>query len=230
MYAKYSNVVNARIGQSPATANEFKLKQHHHVRLDREFKLDCHVWLESLEGKLRTVVNRPMVDLLEPAQTSDEISFYSDASKKIGFGAVLNDRWLRGDWNPEFIKTEDPSIAYLELYALCAGVLAWENHTELINTRITIFCDNIALVEMINDMVSSCKNCMYLLRLLTLNCLKFNRRLKAKYINTKSNCLADSLSRNQMHRFRSLAPNMQLYPDPLPELIWPVNKIWERKS
>ena len=64
MYSKYSRVVN--IGGSPTNAAEFKLKQYHHVRLDAEFKLDCHVWLNFLktDPEIQKVVCRPMVDHL----------------------------------------------------------------------------------------------------------------------------------------------------------------------
>ena len=46
MYMKYSTVVN--FGKYPSPANEFKIKQYHHVRVDKEFKLDCQVWLTFL--------------------------------------------------------------------------------------------------------------------------------------------------------------------------------------
>ena len=91
MYSKYAGVVN--LGGTPVAANQFKLKQHHHVRLDSQFKFDCQVWLDFLTGDLQTVVCRPMVDVIGNSQTSQEIKFYSDASaseKWGGFGAVLN--------------------------------------------------------------------------------------------------------------------------------------------
>ena len=80
MYSKYSEVVN--FGGSPKNTNEYKLKQHHHVRLDQEFKLDCKIWLEFLtdDDELQSVINRPMVDVLGNLATSTDIKFYSDAS------------------------------------------------------------------------------------------------------------------------------------------------------
>ena len=37
------------------------LKQHHHIRLDQEFKFDCKVWETFLCSSSASVVNRPMV-------------------------------------------------------------------------------------------------------------------------------------------------------------------------
>ena len=229
MYSKFAGIINLGSHNHLVTANQYKIKQHYHIRLDNEFKMDCNVWLEFLSDNLRGVVNRPMIDIIGTRTTSTVIEFYSDASKTIGFGAVLNDRWICGDWCQTFLKQEDPSIAYLELFALCAGVLTWEDHPELCNCRVTVYCDNTAVVEMINSMVSGCKNCMYLLWLITLNGLKFNRRLTAQYINTRENCLADALSRNQMDRFHKLGPEMLDTPDQIPNWIWPISQIWQTK-
>ena len=82
MYAKYSKVVNIHNNDNAARfSNEYKLKQHHHVRLDREFKLDCDIWIEFLNGQLESVVTRPMVDLDQKYKNSSmDIGFYSDAS------------------------------------------------------------------------------------------------------------------------------------------------------
>ena len=57
MYAKYGKVIN--INGAPQDANEYKLKQHHHVRLDHEFKLDCKIWLQFLTDEMQQVVCRP---------------------------------------------------------------------------------------------------------------------------------------------------------------------------
>ena len=237
MYAKYSKIVH--IGQISGTkehrisepaAGQFKWKQHHHVAVDNEFRLDCKIWLEFLQGELSTIFNRPMINMKDPGVTARDICFFSDASaaKDKGFGCLLNTHWIRGDWGVHFIEVCRPSIEYLELYALCAGVFTRESHDELKNSRIMVFCDNMAVVHMINGMTSSCKNCMFLLRLLMLNNLKFSRRLAARYVSTKDNFLADTLSCNQMSRFRKLGPAMDEFPYcNLPSNIWPISKVWQ---
>ena len=98
MYAKYSKVVHLDGAATHKYHHQFKLKQHYHVRLDAEFKLDCRIWLEFLQGHLAEVVNKPMMDLSEKPQLALDIGFTSDASaaEMKGFGATLGMNWIQG--------------------------------------------------------------------------------------------------------------------------------------
>ena len=227
MYAKFSEVVN--IGGHPKNASEYRLKQHHHVRLDMEFKLDCAVWCDFLAGELNNVINQQMVDLtVDNDIQSTDIGFYSDASasEKLSFGCILGSQWQQQYWEKEFIKKYNPSIENLELYALVAGVITWENCSQLNNARVVVHCNNQAVVNMINGMTSSCKNCMRLLRILILSNLKANRRLTARFVWSKDNGLVDALSRGQWDRFRALGLNMNSVPTPTSPQVWPMSRIW----
>ena len=230
MYAKFNHLVNVGDANQRRNSHDFKWKQHYHIRLDQEFKLDCQIWMEFLTGSLGTVANRPMIDL-SVVQTSMEIGFTSDASASqefgYGFGATLGTRWILGAWPRDFVKNEKPSIEYLELFALVAGVLTWQSDRCLCNARISVHCDNIAVVHMVNNLTSSCGNYMFLIRLLTLNSLKFNHRITALYISSKNNFLSDALSRNQISKFRTLGPQINKESDQIDPTIWPISKVWE---
>ena len=77
-----------------------------------------------------------------------------------------------------------------------------------------MFCDNKSVVSMINATTSSCKNCMFLIRLLVLSGLVDNRRVFACHVRGRDNKLADSLSRLDLDRFWREAPqNMTKHPD-----------------
>ena len=157
-----------------------------------------------------------------------ELRFFTDATanKFLGFGALYQNNWTFGIWEAGFIKENEPSIEYLELFAVCVGIFAWGHLIK--NKRVVIFCDNQAVVEMINKMVSSCKNRMYLIRLIIFDNLVNNRRAFARYIQSSKNDLADSLSRLQFKRFWKLAgKNMQQEPEELPKSIWPASLIWD---
>ena len=91
----------------------------------------------------------------------------------------------------EFLK-DKPSIEYMELFALCAAIFTWEEM--LRNRRMTIFCNNQSVVEMVNNMTSSCPHCMVLIRRLIHNNSKYNRRVFVKFVPTKLNDLVDALS------------------------------------
>ena len=219
MYSKYSFATWQRQG------NTGVLKQYHHVRLDAEFKFDCKVWGQFLNMSNEVVVNRPMLDRWSYV-TTQELCFYSDASANefLGFGCIFDSRWIFSAWEPGYIKRYSPSIEYLELYGLCAGIFTWEY--ELRNVRIVVFCDNSSVVSMINSNSSTCKNCMTLIRLLTLNCLQFNRRLFAKHVPGKENSLSDALSRMMLKKFRRLAPHMAEFPEKISPKIYPPTKVW----
>ena len=63
--------------------------------------------------------------------------------------------------NQVSLTMKSPSIEYLELYGLTAGPLTWGE--QIINQRIIVFCDNLAVVGMINNCASTCSNCMFFL-------------------------------------------------------------------
>ena len=182
MYAKFAGSMTLPSFNSCAPNSEqmlqqkkiYRLKQHHHINLDAEFKADCKIWIKFLDNESSKTINQPMVGLWAPAKTSTEINFYSDSSaaKNLGYGCVFQNNWIHGIWEPGYIKCFKPSIEYLELFALCTGVLTWES--QLRNCRIILFCDNQAVVQMVNSISSSCWNCMYLLRILVLNGLIHN--------------------------------------------------------
>ena len=166
-----------------------KLKDHHHITLDQEFRLDAEMWLEFLINSDKQEMCRPFVDQ-DIFSTSHTLNFYTDASGVIGFGCIFNNSWTFGTWEKSFLKTCKLSIEYLELFALCVGIFTWGQHIS--NTRVVIFCDNKAVMEMINQTTSGCRNCMVLIWLLVLNNLKYNRRVFVKYVKSADNILADS--------------------------------------
>ena len=206
----YSNI-------KTTTKSGRKLKSYHHVSLDKNFRQDCKTWLLFLNNINNKSITRPFIDL-EVFITSEQIDFYIDASKALGFGCVFSKEYTWGVWEESFIKKCDPSIAYLELYALITGVLVWSER--LCNRWIIIFCDNQATVEMVNKGASSCKNCQHLLRILTLDNMLRNRRVSVKYVHTLLNKRADALSCLKFKTFFELSPESSLLdPAPLPHAI-----------
>ena len=157
-------------------------------------------------------------------ETSRLINFASDASAaaKLGYGCVFNNKWLFGQWETNFIDQYKPSIKFLELYALCAGLLTWQKSLQ--NCRIIVHCDNTAVVNMVNNLASSCKRCMHLIRILTLDGLIYNRRVKVVYIKSADNILPDALSRLDFKRFWKTAP----YMNPQPDNVHPLMKSAKR--
>ena len=216
MYSKYSDIADGKT----------VLKHYHHVKVDKEFRNDCEVWRTFLLNQ--EAYSRPFIDVKRNTFTAVKLRFYTDASKHSskGFGCVFGNRYTFGIWEKDYIKKFNPSIAYLELLALCIGIFTWQE--KLSNMRIEVLCDNNSAKSMVNNLSTGGKNCMYLVRLLTLNNLLHNRRVFVKFISTKKNTLADALSRLQFKRFfKHRGPNMRRHPSPLPNELWPASKIWQ---
>ena len=198
---------------------------HHHIQVNNEMRQDLLVWKRFLMNPI--IYCHPFIDYSQVVSAST-LDWFTDASGKIGFGGYYKKAWFQGRWDEDWIEECKPSIEYMELFAVAKSIYLWGDSVQ--NKRIYLFCDNQAVVSMINNVTSSCKNCMVLIRKITLKSLETNTRIFAKFVRTHDNFFADTLSRFQMSRFWSLARqhNYQFHTNSerIPEELWPVNKIW----
>ena len=155
--------------------------------------------------------------------TNSSLQLYTDAFGSLGYGAVFGDQWFYGPWRDSW---KSLNIAVLEFYPIVLSVIIWGHLMR--NQRITFFTDNEALVHVINK--KSCRDgfLMSFVRRLVLVCLQNNILFRAQHVSGIKNDLADSLSRLQIQRFRSLAPAyMQLSPVPIPTVLQPEHwQMW----
>ena len=205
------------------------LKFFHHISLDAEFISDCRMWEFFLMTPGHRVLCRPFLDINGPFTYCTQIQFYTDASaskKKGGSGCFFSGNWNFGVWPQGFIQRYNPSIEYLELFALTVGILTWSKR--LANLRICVYCDNTSVRDMVNaSSTSKCKNCMVLLRILVLECMTYNIRLSVRYIETYKNTLANALSLQDFKRFWDKAPrNRAKFLYSIPDSLWPIDKVW----
>ena len=203
--------------------SEKKLLPHHHFRITEEVRLDLKIWKVFLEQP--DIFYRPFLDCVE--RWAHDIDMYSDASGSVskGAGAYCGTSWTFCQWDRQWMIQAKPSIEYLELFGVTMGVLLWIKRFR--NSSIKLHCDNESVCKMINKSSTSCKNSMVLIRILVLECLRQNVFLTAEWVATSDNGKADALSRLQFERFRRLAKGkMDMWPEKLPEEIWPINKIW----
>ena len=224
MYAKYAKITGDK-----------KLKSYHHISLDKEFKEDCRVWESFLtsEDERMISISRPFVDLTKETIMADQLMFTSDASAnpELGFRCFFERSWIFGKWEDGFVQQHEPSIEFLELYALAVGIFTWIHRLEVYD-RIMVFCDNESVVAMINSTSSSCKFCMTLIRQLVLLGLKHHLRIFAKHLRGKDNKFSDSLSRLRIQYFKRLANEERISIDQIPtrpsKLLWPLSVFWEK--
>lgn len=201
------------------------VKQHHHIRVDQSMKDDLKVWMDFL--KLRRSLCRPFIDFNETLY-ADELDFYSDASKsndRAAFGVVFRNNWTFGIF-PQCIQLlEEANIQTLEMFAVMVGVVLFAH--KLKGRRVIIFCDNQAVVQMINNGSSKCKTCMRFIRRITLESMDKQVRIFARYVPTLENIRADALSRLDFNRFwKQAGTSADPTPHPLPLSVWPPRKEW----
>ncbi len=187
-----------------------------HLKISEEIKSDMLMW----EAFLTTEPHyKSFVEFLE--QPASEVGLYTDASgnPSLGLGCVFNNTWMVAAWPQGFIKPST-STCFLELVAVALAVEKWA--PLLTNQRVILHCDNQATVAVVNAGTSRCPLCMVLIRKITSACLHHNCRIRCKYISTKDNCAADSLSRFQFKKFFQLNPSAAGAPVDLPESLWPL--------
>ena len=124
---------------------------HHHVRITQDLRMDLKVWELFLLNPI--IFCGPFMDYL-PLQGTD-ISMFSDASRNFckGFGAYCGTQWSFGVWDLIFMERAQPSVEYLELFAVTVAVLNWIKLFQ--NCKIYLFCDNERIVHMLNKSSSS---------------------------------------------------------------------------
>ena len=207
-----------------ATQGNKNLKAHHHVKIIEENRLDLMVWQQFLASPQGFY--RPFMETI--SINAEEIDMYSDASGnfRLGFGAYCEPEWTYGQWDLEFCNQVNHPIKYLELYAVTVAVINWIKL--FANHRIVLFCDNEAVVSMINNSSSSCKNCMVLIRIIITESIVRNVRIFAKHVGMKDNGKADALSRLDFARFARLGDGkMNKLPSTIPTALWLLSKLWK---
>ena len=210
------------------------LKDYHHIKLDFEFMQDCLMWLSFLSNQQASGNCRPFIDYSPKDESGAKVlKFFSDVSKnpEFGFGAVFDERrWICEKWPEGFIVSENPSIEVLELYALVAALSTRETE-DRIKGRIIIYCDNEAVVHMVNNLASSCPLCMKLIRMMVLGNIRNHRKIVCHHIRSVDNILSDALSCMDFTRFNKFAPaTMSQYKDKVPACLWPINKFLHDKN
>ena len=160
-----------------------KLKRpKHSIYFSKEAKKDVVWWLKALElhrGK----------SVIPPIVWTPLVSFATDASLD-GFGMVWGKRAIAGLFPLEF---EDLDINKKEMITVMAAVKHW--FYDLKNLKVKILVDNQVCVALLNYGITRSPFLAACLREIQFTLAKFNIELKAEYIPSKENCLADLCSR-----------------------------------
>jgi len=193
-------------------------RPYFYVRVSNETRLDAQVWLTFLDqfnGECYVPQNLWF--------TSDKLSLHTDSSgsSHLGCAAYFGGQWVHIRWplswgNSGFMS----ELSFLELVPVLLALMTWKSHFR--NKRSLMFIDNEALVTIINKRTSKSKHVIHLLRQLVLLTMCNNIQFRAVHIPGAQNCISDVLSRFQMSRFRTLAPDANQTPSDIPVEFWDV--------
>ena len=160
-----------------------KLKRSNHsIYFSKEAKKDVAWWLAALsksQGKT----------LIPPSIWTPLVSFHTDASLD-GFGMVWGSRAMAGLFP---LELEERDINCKEMLTVMLAIKHWFG--DLANLKVKIYVDNQACVALLNYGITKSPFLAACLREICFVLAKFNIELRAEYIPSKDNCLADLCSR-----------------------------------
>jgi hypothetical protein len=132
-----------------------------------------------------------------------------------GCAAIFGRKWVFMQWPAAWKNTPVlRDITYLELIPIALAIYLWGRLLK--NEKVIFFCDNEAVVFILNNKSAKSERVMTLLRFVFYWTLKSNIQLKAKLILSSFNKFADYISRVQVEQFRMLAPSADRCPCRIP--------------
>ena len=176
----------------------------HPIRLNRDFRSDLmwwHTFVASWNG----------VSFLLPPPYLPCLHMTSDASGSWGCGAWHGHSWFQLQWDG---RSGHLPIMLKELLPIVLACSAWGPKWG--SRQVICHCDNQAVVACLRSRTSRVSHVMHMLRTLAFIEARYTFSLAPRYIDTKSNHLADDLSRNRLSSFLSKVPQADPRATPLP--------------
>jgi hypothetical protein len=185
-----------------------RLAQNNKISVSSEMRKDLDWWLRFLPEWQGTAAI-PTRDWT--AQTT--IKFNTDASTGQGMGAVFGKQWVSHMWSPDELKLaqreEKLSAPFLELAAIAIAIDVWGSTWS--GERVTVFCDCMPVVAILNKGSSRSDAMVALLRSITSIAIHHNFEIRAAHVPGRDNLHCDLLSRNQVEAFLKSSGTSALY-------------------
>ncbi|XP_060587839.1 uncharacterized protein LOC132743320 [Ruditapes philippinarum] len=192
------------------------IKPHHKIRVSANMRKDLGLWLHFLQSYNGITL------ISDPIWLSDNtLEIYTDSSGGVtgGYGIYFAGHWSQGSWPSHWViggLTRDMTL--LEFFPVVAAIVTWSNSFR--NKKILFHIDNQAVIHIISSQTCKSERIMNLVRHLVLVMLTHNISIKATYIPSRKNVIADALSRSQWARFRQAAPEADWQPTQIPSHLW----------
>nr|XP_040033418.1 uncharacterized protein LOC120819784 [Gasterosteus aculeatus aculeatus] len=181
---------------------------HELVTLDHGCRSDLRFWSRLLDHW-----NGVTFFYNEIVESADSLQLFTDAAPSVGFGGFYQGQWFASHWPTAFCRFET-SIALYEIYPVAVACFIWGRHWT--RKRISIMCDNQAVVDIVNKGRSSARDIMPFMRGITWSAVTNNFIITARHVPGRHNKLADSLSRFDFQTFQRLCPEAHEAPVTVP--------------
>ena len=193
-------------------------KPIHHIPVNKPMKLDLRLWLHFFRDHNGVSAFHDRFWI-----SNADVQLFTDsaAGPGLGFGIYFHGKWAYGVW-PDTWRTigATSDITVLELFPIFVALHLWGSSFR--NKKIKFVTDNMAVTHILNTMSSKSEHIMCIVRHVTMMCLRFNIVLRSTHIEGARNSICDALSRQNLAKFRELAPEADVHPTPVPDSLWNV--------
>ena len=111
--------------------------------------------------------------------------------RDLGWGAWWGTAWIWDQWDPEFMQSNNPSINFLELFAVVVVLQVWS--PQFANKHVVVRSDNQPTVAVINAKTSNNTSMLILIHYLTLHYMLNNIKVTTQFVPGCKNSAADTL-------------------------------------
>ena len=167
----------------------------HPIRLNRLFRSDL-TWWRLFAARWNGV------SCLPPSSNLPRLQMASDASGSWGCGAWYATHWFQLQWNTQSAALPIMAKELLPVVLACA---VWGKSWS--GCRVTVLCDNQAVVACLHSRTCLDHHIMHMLRTLAFIEASSSFALCPQYISTTDNHLADDLSCDCLSSFLSKVPD-----------------------
>ena len=193
-------------------------KPHHFIRITKTMFDDLMVWkhfLENFNG-VSYILDKNWVSNLDLHLFTDSAGIGDSlSSKNNGCGVFFMGSWCYFPWPLHWHGSDImKDMTFLEIIPIALAICLWQLMFN--KKKIMFHVDNQAVVSILNSMTAKSERVLKVLRFIVYKSLTGNFHVKAMYISTFKNLIADSISRGQFQKFRQLVPTADTLPTMVP--------------
>ena len=180
------------------------------VVLGSQERKDLHWWIQLMDSWVGTALMT-----FGKWRCSPDMQLQTDASGRIGYGAVWGAKWFGGLWNWELREETVENIAVLELVPIVLAAKVWGE--EWSRMKVRFLTDNEAVASAGTSWSPKHAHLSKLLRVLARLAIEGNFEVSFCHLPGIFNESADAISRNKLAEFRRLNPKAEANPEWIPQ-------------